>query len=102
MEMSREAIADNGGGEFQVTAGRTKDNVAEDHVITIVEDHPIVAGFNVGDDVTISTGHTEGWWSTGQQAPGSKSLASALNFLAELYNLEAKSSSSISRHIFNT
>jgi hypothetical protein len=71
-----EAIADNGGGEFQVTAGRTKDNVAEDHVITIVEDHPIVAGFNVGDDVTISTGQTEVWWSTDQQAPGSLSLAS--------------------------
>jgi len=70
-----EAIADNGGGEFQVTAGRTKDNVAEDHVITIVEDHPIVAGFNVGDDVTISTGQTEVWWSTDQQAPGSLSLA---------------------------
>ena len=71
-----EAIADNGGGEFQVTAGRTKDNVAEDHVITILEDHPIVAGFNVGDDVTISTGQTEVWWSTGQQALGSISLAS--------------------------
>tara|TARA_B100001121_G_scaffold26051_1_gene20218 strand:- start:226 stop:3321 length:3096 start_codon:yes stop_codon:yes gene_type:complete len=71
-----EAIADNGGGEFQITAGRTKDNVAEDHVITILEDHPITAGFNVGQDVTISNGQTEVWWSTGQQAPGSISLAS--------------------------
>ena len=71
-----EAIADNGGGEFQVTAGRPKDNAAEDHVITILEDHPVTAGFNVGDDVTISTGQTEIWWSTDQQAPGSISLAS--------------------------
>ena len=71
-----EAIADNGGGEFQITAGRTKDNVAEDHVITILEDHPITAGFNVGQDVTISNGQTEVWWSTDQQAPGSISLAS--------------------------
>ena len=71
-----EAIADNGGGEFQITAGRTKDNVAEDHVITILEDHPITSGFNVGQDVTISNGQTEVWWSTDQQAPGSISLAS--------------------------
>ena len=71
-----EAIADNGSGEFQVTSGRPKDNAAEDHVITILEDHPVTAGFNVGDDVTISTGQTEIWWSTDQQAPGSISLAS--------------------------
>ena len=71
-----EAVADNGSGEFQVTSGRTKDNVAEDHVITILEDHPVTAGFSVGDDVTISTGQTEVWWSTDQQAPGSISLAS--------------------------
>ena len=71
-----EAIADNGGGEFQITSGRPKDNAAEDHIITILEDHPVTAGFNVGQDVTISNGQTEVWWSTDQQAPGSISLAS--------------------------
>lgn len=73
-----EAIADNGGGEFRITGGRTKDNVATDHVISIVEEHQITAGFAIGQEVTISTGQTEVWWSTGQQAPGSLSLATEL------------------------
>jgi hypothetical protein len=79
-----EAIADNGGGEYMITAV-AKDNVATDHVITILEDHPITAGFAVGTDVTISTGQTEVWWSTGQQAPGSLSLAHEMDDTTRLF-----------------
>ena len=80
-----EAIADNGGGEFMITAGRPKDNVATDHVITILEDHPITAGFDVGQDVTISTGQCEVWWSSGQQAPGALSLANEMGDATRLF-----------------
>ena len=80
-----EAIADNGAGEYMITAGRPKDNVATDHVITILEDHPITAGFAVGTDVTISTGQTEVWWSNGQQAPGSLSLAHEMGDPSRLF-----------------
>lgn len=80
-----EATADNGAGEYRITAGRTKDNVATDHVISINEAHPITNGFDVGAEVTISTGQTEVWWSTGQQAPGSLSLASELEDPSRLF-----------------
>ena len=80
-----EAIADNGGGEFMITGGRTKDNVATDHVITITEDHLITAGFAIGQDVTITTGQAEVWWSTGQQAPGSLSLAHEMGDPSRLF-----------------
>ena len=80
-----EAIADNGAGEFRVTGGRPKDNVATDHVISIREEHPITAGFSVGQEVTISTGQTEVWWSTGQQAPGSVSLGNELEDATRLF-----------------
>ena len=80
-----EAVADNGAGEFMITAGRPKDNVATDHVITITDNHLITAGFAIGQDVTITTGQAEVWWSTGQQAPGSLSLAHEMGDPSRLF-----------------
>lgn len=80
-----EAVADNGGGEFMITGGRPKDNVATDHVITITDNHLITAGFAIGQDVTITTGQAEVWWSTGQQAPGSLSLAHEMGDPSRLF-----------------
>lgn len=80
-----EAVADNGAGEFMITEGRPKDNAATDHVITILGAHPITAGFSVGQDVTITTGQAELWWSTGLQAPGSTSLANEMGDPSRLF-----------------
>jgi len=80
-----EAIADNGGGEFMITSGRPKDNVDTDHVIKITEDHPITAGFAIDQEVTITTGQSEIWWSADQQAPGSLSLAHELEDETRLF-----------------
>ncbi|MCH8045844.1 MAG: PEP-CTERM sorting domain-containing protein [Planctomycetes bacterium] len=80
-----EAVADNGAGEFMITAGRPKDNVATDHVITITDNHLITAGFAIGQDVTITTGQAEVWWSTEQQAPGSLSLAHEMGDPSRLF-----------------
>jgi hypothetical protein len=80
-----EAVADNGAGEFMVTEGRPKDDAATDHVISITQAHPITAGFGVGQDVTITTGQAEVWWSTDQQAPGSLSLANEMGDPSRLY-----------------
>ena len=69
-----EAVADNGAGEYMITAGRPKDNAA-DHTIEISVAHDITLGFEVGQIVQVTTGASELWWSTDEQAPGSTSLA---------------------------
>ena len=68
-----EALARDAGGEFAMSSDRLKD--ISDHSIVIKEDHPITAGFPVDSTVVMTDGSAEFWWSAGDLAPGSLSLA---------------------------
>ena len=82
-----EAVAGDRGGEFAVTQGRTKETEV-DHQVLITTNHPITAGFTVGQTVQVMGGTLAGqelWWSTGMQAPGASSLAEDDDTSANLF-----------------
>ena len=68
-----EALLRNAGGEFAISQGRPKENAQ--HTITIGLEHPITAGFTVGEDVQLTSGTAEFWWATAPLAPGALTLA---------------------------
>ena len=77
-------MARNRTGEFRITDGRATETESA-HAVTIRTAHAITAGFSVGSTVTIANRSAEVWWSTGNQAPGSVSLATDDDTMSNLF-----------------